>query len=156
MNFYILSNQITSLFLSMNLLTTMSFSDDIRFYIYGGNKDEVYLEVSNNNKTLVMKAKKKEINTNMLVVTSKSKYYFHVSLDESTPHQFIEISDGEINSTFKKILEKEKYEILQGGSSLLFVNKTKIPITVNGQKIQSKDYFSLGVPIIVNGERILN
>lgn len=156
MNFYILSNQITSLFLSMNLLTTMSFSDDIRFYIYGGNKDEVYLETSNNNKTLVMKAKKKEINTNMLVVTSKSKYYFHVSLDETTPHQFIEINDGEINSTFKKILEKENYEILQGGSSLLFVNKTKIPITVNGQKIQSKDYFSLGVPIIVNGERILN
>ena len=156
MNFYILSNQITSLFLSMNLLTTMSFSDDIRSYIYGGNKDEVYLEVSNNNKTLVLKAKKKEINTNMLVVTSKSKYYFHVSLDESTPHQFIEINDGEINSTFKKILEKENYEILQGGSSLLFVNKTKIPITVNGQKIQSKDYFSLGVPIIVNGERILN
>ena len=156
MNFYILSNQITSLFLSMNLLTTMSFSDDIRTYIYGGNKDEVYLEVSNNNKTLMMKAKKKEINTNMLVVTSKNKYYFHVSLDESSPHQFIEINDGEINSAFKKILEKENYEILQGGSSLLFVNKTKNPITVNGQKIQSKDYFSLGVPIIVNGERILN
>ena len=156
MNFFVLPNQITTLFLSLNLLSTMSFSDDIRSYIYGGNKEEVFLEISNNNKTLVMKAKKKEINTNMLVVTSKSKYYFHVKIDESNPHQFIEINDGEINSAFKKILEKDNYEILQGTSSLLIVNKTKNPITVNGQKVISKDYFSLGVPIILNGERILN
>lgn len=156
MNFFVLPNQITTLFLSLNLLTTMSFNDDIRSYIYGGNKEEVFLEISNNNKTLVMKAKKKEINTNMLVVTSKNKYYFHVKLDESNPHQFIEISDGEINSAFKKVIEKDNYEILQGTSSLLIVNKTKNPITVNGQKVISKEYFSLGVPIILNGERILN
>lgn len=156
MNFFVLPNQITTLFLSLNLLTTMSFSDDIRSFIYGGNKEEVFLEVSNNNKTLVMKAKKKDINTNMLVVTSKNKYYFHVKLDESPPHQFIEINDGEINSAFKRVLEKDTYEILQGTSSLLIVNKTKNPITVNGIKVISRDYFSLGVPIILNGERILN
>jgi hypothetical protein len=156
MSFYILANQITSLFLSMNLLTTLSFSDDIRSFIYGGNKDEVFLEVSNNNKTLVIKAKKKDINTNMLVATSKNKYYFHVKLDEANPHQFVEVYDGEINSAFKKIMDKETYEIMQGGSSLLFVNKTKSPIIVNEQKVLSKEYFSLGIPIIVNGERILN
>ncbi len=156
MNFFVLPNQITTLFLSLNLLTTMSFNDDIRSFIYGGNKEEVYLEISNNNKTLVMKGKKKEINTNMLVITSKNKYYFHVRLDENNPHQFIEVNDGEINSAFKKIVEKDTYEILQGTSSLLIVNKTKNPITVNGQKIISKEYFSLGVPIILNGERILN
>ncbi|MFA6236265.1 MAG: hypothetical protein WC635_02970 [Bacteriovorax sp.] len=156
MNFFVLPNQITTLFLSLNLLTTMSFNDDIRSFIYGGNKEEVFLEVSNNNKTLVMKAKKKDINTNMLVVTNKNKYYFHVKLDESTPHQFIEINDGEINSAFKKVIEKDTYEILQGTSSLLIVNKTKNPVTVNGIKVISKDYFSLGVPIILNGERILN
>ena len=156
MNFFILPNQITTLFLSLNLLTTMSFNDDIRSYIYGGNKEEVFLEISNNNKTLVMKSKKKDINTNMLVVTSKNKYYFHVKTDESNPHQFIEINDGEINSAFKKVLEKDTYEILQGTSSLLIVNKTKNPLTVNGIKVISKEYFSLGVPIILNGERILN
>jgi len=156
MNFFILPNQITTLCLSLNLLTTMSFNDDIRSYIYGGNKEEVFLEISNNNKTLVMKSKKKDINTNMLVVTSKNKYYFHVKTDESIPHQFIEINDGEINSAFKKVLEKDTYEILQGTSSLLIVNKTKNPLTVNGIKVISKEYFSLGVPIVLNGERILN
>lgn len=156
MNFFVLPNQITTLFLSLNLLTTMSFNDDIRSFIYGGNKEEVYLEVSNNNKTLVIKAKKKEINTNMLVITNKNKYYFHVRLDENNPHQFIEVNDGEINSAFKKIVDKDSYEILQGTSSLLIVNKTKNSITVNGQKVISKEYFSLGVPIILNGERILN
>lgn len=156
MIFYILANQITSLFLSMNLLTTLSFNDDIRSFIYGGNKDEVVIEVANNNKTLVLKAKKKEIDTNMLIVTAKNKYYFHVKLDEKNPHQFVEINDGEINSAFKKVLDRENFEILQGGSSLLFVNKSKVPIVVNGQKVMTKDYFSLGVPIIVNEERILN
>ncbi|MEA9358449.1 TrbG/VirB9 family P-type conjugative transfer protein [Bacteriovorax sp. PP10] len=156
MSFYILANQITSIFLSLNFLTTLSFGDDIRSYLYGGNKDEVFIELANNNKTLVIKAKKKELDTNMLVVTSKNKYYFHIKFDEKNPHQFIEIYDGEINSAFKKILDKSSYEILQGGSSLLFVNKTNKPILVNEQLVQSKEYFSLGVPIIVNGERILN
>lgn len=156
MSFYILANQITSLFLSLNLLTTLSFSDDIRSFLYGGNKEEIFIEVANNNKTLVIRAKKKDIDTNMLVVTSKNKYYFRVKLDERNPHQFVEVYDGEINSAFKKVLDKENFEILQGGTSLLFVNKSKIPILVNEQKVINKDYFSLGVPIIVNGERILN
>jgi hypothetical protein len=156
MSFYILANQITSLFLSLNLLTTLSFGEDIRSYLYGGNKDEVFLEVANNGKTLVIKAKKKEIDTNMLVVTSKNKYYFHVKVDEKNPHQFVEVYEGEINSAFKKIMDKSSYEILQGGSSVLFVNKTKKPILVNEQQVQSKEYFSLGIPIIVNGERVLN
>lgn len=156
MSFYILANQITSLFLSLNLLTTLSFGEDIRSYLYGGNKDEVFLEVANNGKTLVIKAKKKEIDTNMLVVTSKNKYYFHVKVDEKNPHQFVEVYEGEINSAFKKIMDKSSYEILQGGSSVLFVNKTKKPILVNELQVQSKEYFSLGIPIIVNGERVLN
>ena len=156
MTFYILANQITSLFLSLNLLTTLSFTDDVRSFIYGGNKEDIFLELANNNKTLVIKAKKKDIDTNMLIVTSKGRYYFHVKFDERNPHQFIEINDGEINSAFKSILEKSSYEILQGGTSVLFVNKTKSAMDVNGIQVTSKEHFSLGVPIIVNGERILN
>ncbi len=156
MTFYIIANQITSLFLSLNLLTTLSFTDDIRSFVYGGNKEDVFIELVNNNKTFVIKAKKKEIDTNMLVVTSKNRYYFHVKLDEKNPHQFVEINDGEVNSAYKMVLEKSNYDLLQGGSSILFVNKSKISITVNEMKVANKEYLSLGVPIIVNGERILN
>lgn len=156
MIFSILPATITTLFLSANLITTLSFNDDIRSFVYGGNKEDVFLELTNNNKTLVIKAKKKDLHTNMLIMTSKGRYYFDVKIDEKKPHQFIEINDGQVNSAFKSIFATDKYEILQGVTSVLFINKTKVSIEVNGLQVKSKEHFSLGVPIIVNGERILN
>ena len=55
MMFYILMNQITTLFLSLNLLTTLSFDSEIVSYLYGGGKEEVFFQVTNNNRTLALK-----------------------------------------------------------------------------------------------------
>jgi hypothetical protein len=56
MTFYVLANQITTLFISLHLLTTFSFEGEVRSYLFGGNKDDITLELANNNKTLAMKA----------------------------------------------------------------------------------------------------
>jgi hypothetical protein len=157
MTFYILANQITTLFLSLHLLTTISFDSEIRSYLFGGSKNDITLELANNNKTLALKAKKKDVDTNLLVVTSKNKYYFHVKISENNSHQFIEVYDGEINNSYSKIKETKDYDLFEGLSSIFIVNKSNDKIRVNELEVtKGKLYLSKGVPIILNGERIYN
>jgi len=156
MIFSVLPTTITTLFLSANLITTLSFKDDVRTFIYGGTKDEIFTELANNNKTLVIKAKKKGLDTNLIIVTAKNRYYFKIMESEKFPHQFIEIEDGMINSSFKKIKETSTFELFEGNSSVMVVSKNKEGIDVNGVQVLSKDYFSKGVPLFINGNRELN
>ena len=156
MIFSILPSSITTLFLSLNLLTALSFKDEVKSYYYGGQKDDIFVELSNSNRTLVMKAKKIEIDTNLLIVTTRNRYNFRIKTSDISPHEFIEIEDAQVNTNFKKLNETLTYELLEGNSSVMFVNKTKIPIMVNGIKVVSKEYFSKGVPLIINGIRVLN
>lgn len=155
MTFYILANQITTLFLSLHLLTTVSFEGEVRSYLFGGSKDDITLELANNNKTLALKAKKKDIDTNLLVVTSKNKYYFHIKTSESNSHQFIEVYDGEINNSYSKMKETKNYDLFEGASSIFIVNKSNEKMRVNEIDVtKGKLYLSKGVPIILNRERI--
>lgn len=156
MIFSILPATITTLFLSSNLITTLTFQDDVRSFIYGGTKEEVFSELANNNKTLVIKAKKKGLDTNLIIVTSKNRYYFNVKESEKMPHQFVEVEDGMINTSFRKIQETEKFDLFEGATSIMVVSKKKDGISVNGELVTSKDYFSKGTPLIVDGLRILN
>ncbi|MDO9183800.1 MAG: hypothetical protein Q7U04_15400 [Bacteriovorax sp.] len=157
MTFYILANQITTIFLSLHLLTTISFDGEVRSYLYGGSKDDITLELANNNKTLAFKAKKKDIDTNLLVATSKNKYYFHIKSSDNNSHQFIEMYDGEINNSYSKIKETKSYDLFEGASSMFIVNKSNEKMRVNEMEVtKGKLYLSKGVPIILNGERIYN
>ena len=156
MIFSILPNTISALFLSANLITSLTFKDEVRSFIYGGPKEEVFSELANNNKTLVMKAKKKDIDTNLIIVTTKNRYYFSVKSVDKYSHQFIEVEDGAINSTFRKIKETDSFQIYEGMTSLMVVNKSKSPLIVNGVEVTAKEYFSKGTPLILDGHRILN
>lgn len=156
MIFSILPTSITTLFLSMNLITTLTFKDDVRSFIYGGTKEEVFTELANNNKTLVIKAKKKGLDTNLIIVTAKNRYYFNVKETVNNSHQFIEVEDGEINTSFRKIKETENYDLFEGSSSVMVVSKKRSGISVNGEIVTSKDYFSKGTPLFIEGVRVLN
>lgn len=155
MIFSILPTTITTLFLSANLITTLTFKDDVRSFIYGGTKEEIFSELANNNKTLVIKAKKRGIDTNLIIVTSKNRYYFNVKESEKIPHQFVEVEDGMINSSFRKIKETDSYDLFEGSTSIMIVSKKKDGIIINGETVTSKDYFSKGVPLIIDGIRVL-
>ncbi len=155
MIFSILPTTITTLFLSANLITTLTFKDDVRSFIYGGTKEEIFSELANNNKTLVIKAKKRGIDTNLIIVTSKNRYYFNVKESEKIPHQFIEVEDGMINSNFRKIKETDSYDLFEGSTSIMIVSKKKDGIIINSETVTSKDYFSKGVPLIIDGIRVL-
>jgi len=156
MTFYILLNQVTTLFLSLNLLTTLSFDSEIQSYLYGGSKEDVFFQVTNNNKTLVLKPQRATGFSNLMVVTKKRKYYFKVDYDQSHPHEFIEVRDGIINHAYKHLKEFEDFEIKEGGASLLVVKKKNKDIVINGVKVERREYFSKGVPLLYEGNRILN
>ncbi|MFZ4715510.1 MAG: hypothetical protein ACOYL6_17435 [Bacteriovoracaceae bacterium] len=156
MTFYVLLNQITTLFLSLNLLTTLSFNEEVTSYMYGGSKEEVFFELTNGQKTLVLKPKRKDMGSNLLVMTKRGKYYFDLKYDEINSHQFLEIRDGAINSSFKVKKETNDFALYEGTSSIMFVNKKANQVIVNGKTVQTKEYFSLGVPLLLGQERILN
>lgn len=156
MTFHILLNQITTLFLSLNLLTTLTFDSEVQSYLYGGSPEEMFFQVTNNHRTLAIKPKLEGNYSNLLIITKKGKYYFDLKHSETAPHQFIEVRDGVMNHALtKKTLTKE-YEILEGDNSLLFINHKSSEVTVNGMKIKARDYLSKGVPILYEGKRILN
>lgn len=156
MIFHILANQMTTLFLSLHLLTTLTFDSEVVSYLYGGTNDEVYFQVTNNLKTLAIKPKQEGDYSNLLVITKDRKYYFDLKTDKERPHQFIEVKDGLISHVLTKKVTKEDYEILEGDSSLLFINNKPIEVLVNGMRVKQREYLSKGVPIIYEGKRILN
>src|SRR3990167_5184320 len=108
MTFYVLANQITAIFLSLHILTTLTFDSEVTTYLYGGSKDDIFVEVTNNLKTLAIKPKREGTYSNLLVITKNSKYYFSVKYDAKNPHQFIEVKDGIINHALaQKIKNKD-------------------------------------------------
>lgn len=156
MTFYILLNQITTVFLSFNLLTTLTFESEIQNYLYGGSPEEMFFQVTNNHRTLAIKPKLEGQFSNLLVITKKGKYYFDLKHSEKDPHQFVEVKDGIMNHALTKKLQTKDYEILEGDQSLLFINHKGAEVVVNGMKVKTREYLSKGVPILHEGKRILN
>ena len=156
MIFHILLNQMTTLFLSLNLLTTLSFDSEIESYLYGGSQEEMFFQVTNNHKTLAMKPKMEGGYSNLLVITKDRKYYFDLKYDKDKPHQFVEVKDGVVNFALTKKITKSDYELLEGDNSILFINRKNSEVNVNGITVKQREYISKGVPIVVDGKRILN
>lgn len=156
MIFHILMNQMTTIFLSLNLLTTLSFDSEIQSYLYGGSQEEMFFQVTNNHRTLAIKPKMDGAYSNLLVITKNNKYYFDLKHDRKNPHQFIEVKNGVMNHALTKKIKTRDYEILEGDNSILFINNRSSEVTVNGMKVKHREYLSKGVPILYEGARILN
>ena len=156
MIFQVLINQITTLFVSVNLLTGLSFDSPITSYMYGGSQDDFFISLAGGQRTIALKPKRKDIDSNLLVITETGKYYFYVKSDESRPHQFIEVTRGEINSAYRVIKKVGTVELWEGSSSVMVVNHGREAVKVNDTLVATKEYFSKGIPLIINGKRELN
>lgn len=153
MTFFILIGHIATVFLTMNFLTTLSFEKEVTSFMYGGNEKDIFISLSNKGKTLVIKPKMKNIDSNLLVITKDKKFYFHMKYGGKSEHQFVEVKRGEINSNYRKMVSSPGFELLEGKTSVLFINKG-MRTRVNGQEVMRKSYFSKGVPIFMNNKRI--
>ncbi|MEI8348014.1 MAG: TrbG/VirB9 family P-type conjugative transfer protein, partial [Pseudomonadota bacterium] len=130
MTMYILLGHIATIFLSLNVVTTLSFDSEITSYLYGGAKEELFTETADNMKTLALKPKKEGISSNLLVITKNRKYYFYLRYDQANPHQFLEIKQGSVSSSMKKLMAGNDFDIMEGESSLLLINKKSAPVEI--------------------------
>jgi hypothetical protein len=152
--FFTFLGKITYIFLSLNQVTAIHFENDIDRYIYGGRSDDINMEVLADNKTLILKPKIKDIKANLLVFTKSANFNFHFKMAQSNPHELVTIMPAKKDSSYKLIKSESTFDLLEGDHSLLFKNKTKIPIKVNDSDIATFDYLSKGPPLFINQRQI--
>ncbi len=155
MDFYILTKSIAYLFLSLSSPTTLVFQEPIE-YVSAGKNGDFALNRSNNQKILVIQPLKEIAETNMVVITKEQHFQFKVRPVEKGHHTFVYVYPGAINKTFVKKLETSDFRILEGDSSILVQSKRDGPLTVNDYEVKREDHFSKGVPLFINGKRVLN
>ena len=158
MIFYILQNQIATLFVALGLITTLSFDSEILSYVYGGGESELYSSLTQDNKTLVLKPKKDELDSNLLVQTKQGNFYFDLKSNKANPHKFITVKAGVVNQSYRQLKTMGKIEVWEGESSLLIKNNSNSQIIVNGTLIQElgQGHASKGAPLMINSQRVLN
>lgn len=160
MNFYILAKSMTYLFLCISHPTTLVFNEPVE-YVSAGREGDFDLHRANNQKIVVLRPLKPFGETDMIVITKDHHYQFKlknvlVSQKSDQSHSFINIYEGAINRSFEKKSETEAYKILEGETSSWIVNKSKVPINVNGEEVIRDGYFSKGSPILINNHRAWN
>ncbi len=152
--FFIFLGKITYIFLSLDQVTAIHFDNEIDRYIYGGKSDDINMEVLADNKTLILKPKIKNIKANLLVFTKSANFNFHFKMVQSNPHELITILPAKMDSSYKLIKSENTFDLLEGDHSLLFKNKTKMPIKVNDSDIATFDYLGKGPPLFINQRQI--
>jgi len=152
---YMLSNQIVSIFISLQFATVIEFPSPVTTYVYGGSETDLIIDLIQNNKILSIKPRSGNINSNLVVTTKTGKYYFYLKTENARPHKFISIKDGLIESALVMVKDESTYAILEGATSAKVITK-KGPIDVNGEQATTDLYFSKGAPLFINGARVFN
>lgn len=155
MDFYILAKSMVYLFLSTSSPTTLVFQEPIE-YVSAGKNGDFALNRSNNQKILVIQPLKEIDETNMVVITKDQHFQFKVRTLEKGHHPFIYVYPGTINKTFVKKLETSEFRVLEGDTSMLVQNKREESLKVNESNVDREEHFSKGVPLFINGKRVLN
>jgi hypothetical protein len=153
-----IAGKVTTIFLSMNIATVLTFSEPVKTYLYGGESTALFSQRVNNQKTIVLKPIKKNIESNFLVITKSRQYNFYFKLDNKRPHDFVIVQNGFVMGATRTIKKSNDIEIREGGSFLRIKNRSKKPFVLNhevvlpGKSVNA----SKGGPLIINGTRILN
>jgi len=131
-------------------LTTLSFDSEIISYVYGGKQSDLYFKKADQNKTLIIKAKKEFSGSNLLIITRDRKYAFDLKYSQA-PDGFLDIKHGVINRSYKLIKSNQLFKIYEGNSSLRILGKD---IFVNGSKSSGKAYASKGARLFINNSEV--
>ena len=153
MIYYILPNQIFTVFLSMAHLTAITFPDQVTDFV-GGQKSDFRVYELNKRRTLVYEAKAKGFKRNLIIFLKDKKYHFDMVYNEEFSNKDIEIKPAKPCNNLSLLKETKRYQLFDCPKSLLFINKGKIPLKVNEFLITGKKYLSKGPPIYQGGKKI--
>jgi hypothetical protein len=156
--FYVFLGHIATLFLSPTNSTTLEFQDPIEQVIYGGSKNDLFTYLSQSKKTLVVKPHENQMESNLTVITKNNTFNFWVKIDKHRPHIFVRIFPGAKNHIYSTVFENSQIKVQEGDQSNMIFNMTKNKLKINDQELEPNgfDYFSKGIPLIINGERVWN
>ncbi|MGB0454608.1 MAG: hypothetical protein ACPGJV_12945 [Bacteriovoracaceae bacterium] len=149
MIYYIFKTQIFTIFLSFNHLTLITFPGFIHDYV-GGQAGDFNILLRNKNKTLVYETKRNNFSRNFAVFLKDDRFHFNLKYSNSFSNKDITIKKAEKCSSFKLLISKPNYQILECPRSLYFINKSSVPIKVNEETVVSKLFISKGPPVYVN------
>ena len=90
----------------------------------------------------------------MVIISEDTHFHFKLLNMESRQHDFVYIHKGRENATYVKKFENDLVKIHEGDSSIYIVNKSKVPVEVNGSLVERHTFLSKGLPVIVNGQLV--
>jgi len=148
-SYFIFSEQIFTVFLSLAHLTVITFEAKITDYVGGQNGDFKVYEL-NKGKSLVFEAKKL-VSRNFITFTRKSKFHYNLRFSEGISDKDIVVKSAVKCSYFNKLKETSEFQLFSCPKSLYLVNKSKNPLKVNEMTVVNRKYLSKGPPIYING-----
>jgi hypothetical protein len=153
MIYYIFKEQIFTVFLSMAHLTAMTFPAKVFDYV-GGQEGDFKIYELNKRKSLVIEAKRKDINRNFIVFEKDGKYHFNIKYDENLSNKDIVLKSAKSCGLYSIIKETIKYQLFECPKSLLLVNKSKAKLKVNDFYLAKKKFISKGPPVWIDEKLI--
>ena len=153
MIYYIFPTQIFSVFLSMAHITAITFPSKVQDYIGGVNSDFKVYEL-NKGKTLVYEPKSKNVKRNLIIFLKKKKYHFDMIYNETLSNKDIEIKQAKPCNKLNLIKETVKYQLFSCPKSLLFINKSKMPVKINHLVVKDRKFLSKGPLIVLDSKKI--
>lgn len=147
MDFYILPSKAFTIFLGMTMNLIVNFQEPMEFS--GARANLISITEVNRGKSFLITAKTTNVNTNVIFYNNKTKYMVYLKTDEMRAHDFVNIYEGKKDSSFSLLADNSDFRILAGKASFLVENKTKSPITINGEVVSSREIFSKNIPLFI-------
>ena len=154
MDAFIIPKTIAYIFLSTSSPTTLHFEQPVEF-MQAGKGSDFDVAFSKNRKSVVIRPMGTfEEAKNMVIISEDTHFHFKLLNMESRQHDFVYIHKGRENATYVKKFENDLVKIHEGDSSIYIVNKSKVPVEVNGSLVERHTFLSKGLPVIVNGQLV--
>ena len=154
MDAFIIPKTIAYIFLSTSSPTTLHFEQPVEF-MQAGKGSDFDVAFSKNRKSLVIRPMGTfEEAKNMVIISEDTHFHFKLLNMESRQHDFVYIHKGRENATYVKKFENDLVKIHEGDTSIYIVNKSKVPVEVNGSLVERHTFLSKGLPVIVNRQLV--
>jgi len=128
MNYFILPTEIPLLLLSMNLVTTLTFSSPISFIAIGSGETDVYLKKINPT-TIALKSRSTDLKTNLVVTLKDTSFTFNLNYAKDPRYTQLNVYSAITpNSLLTNTLNTKELSIMRGQYSTKFICKRYLNI----------------------------
>jgi len=153
--FYILANQIVTVLLSSNTVTTLTFNNEIVNCDYGVSKSTLDFKYRRKRTSISLIPKSDGFDTNATCFMKDGKIYlFNLKYSKERFHKHIAVFDAETSKGGAKIYEDSTIRVFDAGKNYFIENKTKTKIKVNESPIDKTGVSSKWNPININGKEV--